>query len=954
MTDDADPSPEFSGHLSDIERKWQAEWDDAGLFEPDPTDDEKFYITVAYPYPSGGMHIGHVRTYMLPDVFARYQRMRGKNVLFPMAWHVTGTPIIGALNRVKEGDEDQISTLRETYNVPMDVLESFEEPMDYARYFIDNSYRPSFERLGFSVDWRREFTTNDDQYNRFIEWQYERLRDQGKVNKGLHPTKYCLKDENPVTTHDLLEGEDAERLEYTVVKFDADGTTFPTATLRPETVYGVTHLLVNPAVTYDVVEVDGERWYLAPEATTKFDHQDKATEVVDSVAGRDLVGETATNPVTGDDLPILPATFIDPDAGTGLVMSVPGHAPYDWISLQDLKDDPDSLADYGLDPAVVEGIDPVRIIDSDEYDDLPAKAACERHGVESQADEAALEAATDEVYTTEFNDGVLGEACGAFAGRRVEDAKQDLIDAFRDEGAFDRLYDFTEPVVSRSGGKVVVSLQESWFIDYEDEDWKDLVRRNVDEMDVIPGEKRPEFHDTVDWLEQWPCIRNYGLGTRLPFDSDFIVEPLSDSTIYMAFYTIRHIVADVDAAKLDPTFFDHVFGGEGDAATVAAETGVDVETVEAARESFTYWYPLDWRTSAYELIRNHLTFMLFHHTALFDEENWVEGVATWGMGLLEGQKMSSSKGHVIVAEEAIDRHSADIIRMHLFASNEPWQDFDWRPDEVAERVTQLRRFRDRVLDYHGTGVERDHGLADRYVRSRLQSVVAETTEALDDFQTRKAVLAAFFELNNLFNTYLDDVAEPSADVLSDLLETQVRLMVPFVPHLCEELWAETGHEGYVSVAEWPEADESLVDEAAERRFAFVEDAVDDVRAVADLVEEFDTVTLVLAADWKRDLFADLAEVVEDRLDFGEAMGRLTTGREEHGEAIQSYLREYMDSPQTLPDEVLPRADERAALEARRAFVEGAFDASLRVVDESETDHERADRAEPGQPAIILE
>jgi leucyl-tRNA synthetase len=950
MTDDDD----FRDDLTAVERKWQAEWEREGLFEPDPTADEKFYVTVAYPYPSGGMHLGHVRTYMLPDVFARYQRMQGKNVLFPMAWHVTGTPIIGALNRVQEGDEEQISTLRETYNVPTEVLEGFEEPMDYARYFVDNSYKPSFKRLGFSVDWRREFTTNDEAYNRFVEWQYERLQERGNVEQGLHPTKYCLKDENPVTTHDLLEGEDAERLEYTVVEFELDGRTFPTATLRPETVYGVTHLLVNPDVTYDVVRVDGETWLLAAEATTKFTHQDHETEVLSTVEGADLVGETATNPVTGDEVPVLPATFLDPDEGTGLVMSVPGHAPYDWISLQDLKRDPSVLAEYGVDRSVVESVEPVQIIDSGEYDGLPAAAACERHGVTSQDDEVALEEATDEVYTTEFNDGVLRENCGRFAGQAVETAKPALIEAFRDEGTFDRLYDFTEPVVSRSGGTVVVSLQESWFIDYGDEDWKDQVRRHVDEMNVIPEEKRQEFHDTVDWLEQWPCIRNYGLGTRLPFDDEFIVEPLSDSTVYMAFYTISHLLEDVDPSALDPAFFDHVFGGEGSAEAVAAATGIDAETVRAARESFSYWYPLDWRTSAYELIRNHLTFMLFHHTALFDEPNWPQGVATWGMGLLEGTKMSSSKGHVVVAEEAIDRHSADIIRMHLFASNEPWQDFDWRPDEVDERVTQLRRFRDRVREWHGAGVERDHGLADRYVLSRLQAVVRETTEALDDFQTRKAVLGGFFGLNNLFNTYLENVDEPSAAVLDSLLGTQIRLMVPFVPHLCEELWTETGGEGYVSTAAWPAVDESLVDPDAERRFEFVEDAVDDVRAVADLVDEFDTVTLVLAADWKRDLFADLREAVEARTEFGAAMGRLTDGREEHGEAIQSYLRTYMDSPQDLPDEVMSRDEERAALVDRRGVVEGPFDARLEIVDESETSHERADRAEPGQPAIILE
>lgn len=950
----SEDSTDFSAELTEIERKWQSEWDEADLFQPDPSDEDKFYITVAYPYPSGGMHIGHIRTYMLPDVFARYHRMQGENVLFPMGWHVTGTPIIGALNRIKEGDQEQINTLRNTYNVPENVLHGFEEPMDFARYFIENSYKPSFKQLGFSVDWRREFTTNDDQYNRFIEWQYKRLKDQGRVNKGLHPTKYCLKDQNPVTTHDLLEGEDAERLDYTVVKFQTDDYVLPAATLRPETVFGVTHMLVDPDLTYQVVDADGETWILSEEAVTKFDHQDKSVRTVDEISGADLVGETAVNPITDEEVPILPATFIDPDTGTGVVMSVPGHAPYDWISLRELQENPNQLSEHNVDPTLVEDIEPVQIIESGEYDDLPAKEACERHDITSQDDEEQLEAATDEVYSKEFNEGVLLDNCSKFAGSEIAEVKPELIEAFREEGVFDQLYDFSEPVVSRSGGKVIVSLQESWFIDYEQESWKELVRQNIDEMDIIPEEKRAEFYDTVDWLEQWPCIRNYGLGTKLPFDSDFVVEPLSDSTVYMAFYTIRHIIADVDADALEPSFFDYVFNGEGSAEQVVSETGISSETVEKARENFEYWYPLDWRTTAYELIRNHLTFMLFHHTALFDEENWVDGISTWGMGLLEGEKMSSSKGHVIVAEEAIDRHSADIIRMHLFASNEPWQDFDWRPEEVSERKVQLQQFQNRITEQYGIGVDRDHNLVDKYVLSKLQSIIAETTEALDDFQTRKAILGAFFELNNLLNTYLEAVETPCSDVVKPLFETQIKLMAPFIPHLCEELWEDIGHEGYVSASSWPTVDESSVDHESERKFEFVEDVIEDVREVTDLVEEYDSVTIVLADDWKRSLFEDLIEVVDERVEFGKAMSRLTVGREEHGQEIQQYLQEYLDNPQNLPNTVMTRTEERTALEARCTYIASEFGIDVSVVDEADTSHERAERAKPNEPAIILD
>jgi leucyl-tRNA synthetase len=950
MTDDQ----ELRERLTTLERKWQTRWEEAEIFQPDPNADEKFYITVAYPYPNGGMHIGHIRTYMLPDVFARYKRMRGKNVLFPMGWHVTGTPIIGALNRIKEGDQEQINLLKNVYNVPESALESFEEPMDLARYFIDNSYRNNMRKLGFSVDWRREFTTHDSHYNRFIEWQYLRLRKKGFVEKGLHPTKYDLTDQNPVTEHDLLRGEDAERQEFTIIKFEHDEYRIPTATLRPETIFGVTHLHVHPNVTYKITNVNGERWVISEEAKVKLEHQDNEVTVVGEVDGSDLVGEVARNPLTDETVPILPATFVDSDFGTGLVMSVPAHAPYDWISLQDLKSDPQRLTEYGIDPSTVESIEPKSIIDVDGYGEFPAADACEEHGVESQEDVQALETATDQVYQDELNDGTLNDACGDFASESVDSARKSVVAAYDDAPIFDSLYDFTEEVVSKSGGKVIVSLEESWFLTYDDDEWQELVREQIDQMQVIPEEKTKEYYDTVDWLENWPCIRNFGLGTKLPFDDEFIVEPLSDSTIYMAFYTISHIVEDVPAEKLEPEFFDYVFNGEGTVESVVDATDLSRDIVEEARESFEYWYPLDWRTTAYELIRNHLTFMLYHHSALFDQENWVNGIATWGMVLLESQKMSTSKGHVIVAEEAIERHSADIIRFHLFASNEPWQDFNWDTDEARDRWSQIRRFRDRTRELTDAGVERELTLPDRYVLSRLQGVIERTTEALEEFQTRTAILAAFFELNEVLNTYRDRVDELNSDVLDRFVRTQVKLMTPFIPHLCEELWEEMGHSGFISQSEWPEADPELRDEVVENQHDYLQRTVEDIRDLTSLVDGHDEITIVLSADWKRDLFEEMSSLVRERPSFGEAMETLVQGREEHAEEIQTYLEDALEEPDEFADRLLSPEDEQAVFDAYRSYLAEEFNANVRVVAEEEVDHERADRAKPTQPAIIME
>jgi len=242
-----------------IEDKWRKEWDEAKVFESEPSDKPKFYITVAYPYPSGGMHVGHARTYTVPDIFARYKRMKGFNVLFPMAWHVTGTPIVGAVRRIKEGEKKQLDVLKNVYKMTDKEIKSINEPLDFARYFIDNHYIPSMIGMGYSIDWRRQFTTNDPHYNKFIIWQFSTLYKRGLVKEGKHPVRYCTKCKNPVTAHDLLEGDDAEIQEWGLLKFKFEDDCFIiAATLRPETVYGQTNMWVNPDVEYVKAQV-GQR-----------------------------------------------------------------------------------------------------------------------------------------------------------------------------------------------------------------------------------------------------------------------------------------------------------------------------------------------------------------------------------------------------------------------------------------------------------------------------------------------------------------------------------------------------------------------------------------------------------------------------------------------------------------------------------------------------------------------
>jgi leucyl-tRNA synthetase len=188
-----------------IESKWQRRWSQEGVFSAEPKDEMKFFITIPYPYLNGNLHAGHTRTFTIGDVVARFRRMKGENVLFPMGFHVTGTPIVGLSELVKNRDPEIEKVYTEHHDIPPEVFATLTAPQAIVDYFRKES-RSAMESIGYSIDWRREFTTTDPAYKKFIEWQYYILRDLGYVSKGSHPVRWCPNDENPVEDHDILKG----------------------------------------------------------------------------------------------------------------------------------------------------------------------------------------------------------------------------------------------------------------------------------------------------------------------------------------------------------------------------------------------------------------------------------------------------------------------------------------------------------------------------------------------------------------------------------------------------------------------------------------------------------------------------------------------------------------------------------------------------------------------------
>ncbi len=948
---------------TNMETKWQRKWQDAKLFHSIPDDREKLFLTVAYPYPSGAMHVGHGRTYTVPDVYARFKRMQGYNVLFPMAWHVTGAPVIGIAKRIERQDPWTLNIYKNVHKVPDEELNRFTDPNYIVEYF-SSEYRDVMTRLGYSIDWRREFKTLDPHYQKFISWQFRKLKEKGLVRIGAHPVKYCPECQNPVGDHDLLEGEGVGINELTLVKFQFDDSYLVAATFRPETLFGATNLWINPEEEYIKVKYLNEQWIVSRKSFDNLVNQ-KDVEITGAVDPVGLIGQYVQNPITKKELIILPASFVDPEYATGVVYSVPAHAPADYIALLDLKKDLKTLKKYQIQEEV-QKIQPIGLIRLDGFGEHPAVEMVARMDVKNQQD-PKLQEATNEMYKLEHAKGVMDKHLTEYAGIKVPEARDAVIEVLLDSAKGDKMHEFAErPVICRCGGKCVVKiLEDQWFLKYSDPEWKKSTLDCLHHMNTVPAEIRHNFEYFINWLHDWACSRRIGLGTLLPWDQQWLIEPLSDSTIYMAYYSIATHLKEMDPDKLDDAFFDGVF--------LNTEYSPSNPEFEDCKAEFNYWYPLDWRLSAKDLVGNHLSFHLFHHSAIFPREKGPQGVVVFGMGLLEGHKMSSSKGNIVLLEDALETHGADVVRLFLMSSAEPWQDFDWREKEVIgtkKRLDWFLEFADRVDQLHGSQIQlKDHVRPPKVSRavnawmiSQVNQRVKDATLALEGFQTRKALQESLFLFKKDIDHYLyrvdslltDPAAkEEIAQVLAYVLGIWIRLLSPFTPHASDELWELHGGDGFASEAPWPEYDPGLIDEEVQKGEEILQGLADDIREIKKITQsQPQKIHIYLAPEWKWKVF-EMAKKV-GKPDIGSIM------RQAIQKEVHSDKKELSGFVQKIAREMtrihyVGWVDEYQLITDSLAYLSQESEAEVIVHREADYDPQNKSRnALPYKPAIYLE
>ncbi|WP_226004644.1 leucine--tRNA ligase [Natrinema salinisoli] len=791
-----------------VERRWQEAWDDADVYRtPDDVEDPT-YVLGMYPYPSGKLHMGHVRNYTITDAYARYRRMRGDDVLHPMGWDAFGLP---AENAAKERDTN---------------------PRDWTFDCIE-TMTGQMEAMGFGYDWDREITTCTPDYYQWNQWLFSRFHEEGLVERRDAEVNWCphcetvLADEQvegeaelcwrcdtPVEQRELeqwflriteyadelLEAiDDLEgwpnsvrqmqrnwigRQYGTELDFDIEGYGPVEAfTTRVDTIHGATFFALAPdhPISEELAEEDDEiHEFVHHEADPEGDEPNGVET--------DL---TATNPVTGEEIPVYVADFVLSDVGTGALMAVPAHDERDHAFAEKM----------GIE------IRPV-IAPEPERDEEPTAPDVE-----------------EEAYT---EDGVLINS-GEYDGLDSETARERLTEDI--EGA-----EWTEQYQLRDWG---ISRQRYWGTPIPVVHCDDCGPVMVPDDD-LPVEL-PEFINTtgnpLDAAEEWKQTSCPDCGADATRETDTM-----DTFVDSSWYFLRYVSPGLEDAPFDRE---------------QANDWMPVDQYVGGIE----------HAVMHLLYSRFFTKVLADHEGLEHREPFTNLLAQ-GMVQLEGEKMSKSKGNVVSPQRIVEEYGADTARLFMMQAAQPERDFDWSEEGVQSTYAFLERLQGMVEEYVADEPDGEDDAIASYVDAEIDATVAIASEEYDDLTFNKALR----ETQDLVRTLRQyaDYTDPHAETYERGLSAVVRLLAPVAPHIAEELHDDLSGEGFAANAEWPSADVDR-DYVAKRR-RLVENTREDIRDIVEVagIEDPTGIDVVVAPEWKYDALEIAIESDADNL-IGELM-----------------------------------------------------------------------------------
>ena len=746
----------------EIEQAAQENWETTGVFNTtEDTDKEKYYCLSMFPYPSGKLHMGHVRNYTIGDVISRYQRMLGKNVMQPMGWDAFGLPAENA------------------------AMQNNVHPADWTYSNIDYM-RDQLKELGFGYDWNRELATCDPSYYKWEQWFFLKLLEKDLVYKKTSPVNWCSNDKTVLANEQVIDGccwrcdtkvekkeisqwfvritayadellQDLDKLDGWPEKVKtmqanwigrSEGVEMDFAvtntdpiriyTTRPDTLMGVTYLAVAAEHPVAIAAAEGNAEITAFLEECKVMETSEAAMETMEKRGVDS-GVKAIHPITGEEVPVWIANFVLMGYGTGAVMSVPAHDQRDY----------EFATKYGI------AIKQVIFSAEGEEDDTSEQAFTVKGILKNSA---------------EFDGLTSGDAFNAIATKLETDKKGEKKTNFRlrDWGVSRQRY-WGAPVP-------VIYCDDCGTVPVPEADLPvELPKEDV----ILDGSQSPlAAHPTFPHVDCPKC----GKAAKRETDT---FDTFMESSWYFARYA-----------------------GKSDTSMLA--------------ESANYWLPVDHYIGGIEHAILHLLYARFYTKLLRDEglitcDEPFKRLLTQGMVLKDGAKMSKSKGNTVDPQGLIQQYGADTVRMFVMFAAPPEQSLEWSDSGVEGAFRFLKRLWRQVFLHVENGqqipvLDKASLTEDqKNLRRQLHLALKKATDDYGRRYTFNTVIAANMELVNTLSKVKDDSANGIA-IRQEVLEAILLMLAPITPHVCKQLWTELGHDNDIVIESWPVVDESALEQ----------------------------------------------------------------------------------------------------------------------------------------------
>ena len=751
-----------------IEEKWQKKWEADHAFKTtEDTSKPKYYALEMFPYPSGNLHMGHVRNYSIGDVVARYKKMQGFNVLHPMGWDSFGLPAENAA--IKHGTP----------------------PAEWTWKNIDNM-RTQLKRLGFAIDWDREVATAKEEYYKFTQWMFLQLFKNGLAYKKKSLVNWCPSCQTVLANEQVVNGKcercksevgkrDLEQWFFSITKYadrllkdidklggwpdkvksmqtnwigksegaelkfrlDGSDEELTVFTTRPDTVYGVSYMVIAPE--HPIVEslISGRPEEAACREFIKKVHG--MSEIMRSSTDTEkegvFTGRYVINPLNGKKVPLYLANYVFLDYGTGIVMGVPAHDQRDF----------DFAKKYNL---------PIEIVVQPEGQNMKGEDLTEAFAAE----------------------GIM-ENSGEFDGMNNREALKKIIDYVEEKGIGERKVNFRlrDWLISRQrywGAPIpVVYCEKCGTVPIPESELPVRLPENV----KFTGQGKSPLSECEEFMNT-TCPRCGGHARR---ESDTM-----DTFVCSSWYYLRYC---------DP----------------------HNDKMPFAKDKVDYWMNVDQYIGGVEHAILHLLYARFFTKVLYDLgyvscEEPFENLLTQGMVLKDGSKMSKSVGNVVSPDEIVAKYGADTARLFILFAAPPERDLDWNDTAVEgayKFLNRVWRAVDELKPFMSDEkvVSASLNAEEKKLRFAVNASIKKVTEDFERFSFNTAISSIMEMVNELYR-YKDATAPESYSkpLIGEALRSLIVLLSPIVPHITQEMWESIGNNTALFDTPWPSFDESAL------------------------------------------------------------------------------------------------------------------------------------------------